>query len=66
MGSEMCIRDRERDLYQHPRTTLEPGSEFLTARPLRVRWVADVGKPGKEERKTAKRRLKGLAGKRKT
>ena len=34
--------------------------------PLRVRWVADVGKPGKEERKTAKRRLKGLAGKRKT
>ena len=58
--------DEERDLYQHPRTTLEPGSEFLTARPLRVRWVADVGKPGKEDRKTAKRRLKGLAGKRKT
>lgn len=24
--------DEERDLYQHPRTTLEPGSEFLTAR----------------------------------
>lgn len=27
------------DVYQHPRTTMDPGAEFLTKRPLRVRLM---------------------------
>lgn len=57
--------DEERDLYQHPRTTLEPGSEFLTARPLRVRWVADVGKRARGSCKTAKTPPEGIGWKKK-
>ena len=28
------------DVYQHPRTTMDPGAEFLTARPIKVRLAA--------------------------
>ena len=28
------------DVVPHPRTTMEPGLEFLTTRPLRVRCIA--------------------------
>lgn len=30
----------ERDVYQHPRTTMDANAEFLTRRPLRVRRIA--------------------------
>lgn len=48
----------EEDLLPHPRTTLLPGAEFLTQRPLRVRLIAELGKPGRSARGEAKRRLK--------
>lgn len=56
--------DEERDLYPHPRTTLAPGAEFLTQRPLRVRLIAELGKPDRAVRKEAKRRLKECIRKR--
>ena len=31
-----------KDVYQHPRTTMDPGAEFLTNRPLKVRLVAEL------------------------
>lgn len=31
-----------RDVYQHPRTTMDPGAEFLTNRPLAVRLIAEL------------------------
>lgn len=30
------------DIYQHPRTTMDEGAEFLTRRPLRVKLIAEL------------------------
>ncbi len=35
----------ETDFIPHPRTTLPPGAEYLTTRPLRVRLIAELGRP---------------------
>lgn len=32
----------DRDLYQHPRTTMDPNVEFLTKRPLKVKLIAEL------------------------
>lgn len=32
----------DEDVYQHPRTTMDPGAEFLTKRPLKVRLIDEV------------------------
>lgn len=32
----------DEDVYQHPRTTMDPGAEFLTKRPLKVRLIGEV------------------------
>lgn len=32
----------DRDVYQHPRTSMDPGAEFLTRRDLKVRLVASL------------------------
>lgn len=53
-GLFLCIDkpvDEERDLLPHPRATLEPGAEFLTKRPLRVRLLAELGRPDIKERR---------------
>ena len=34
------------DIYQHPRTTMEPNAELLTRRPLKVRLIMELpGRP---------------------
>lgn len=30
------------DVYQHPRSAMDPNAEFLTSRPLRVRLIAEL------------------------
>jgi len=37
------------DVYQHPQTTMEPGLEFLTTRPLTVRLVKELGPPAPDD-----------------
>ncbi len=32
----------DRDIYQHPRTTMDKNAEFLTKRALRVRMIAEL------------------------
>ena len=34
-----------KDIYQHPRSTMDENAEFLTNRPLSVRLVGEVGNP---------------------
>lgn len=34
-----------RDVYQHPRTVMDPNAEFLTSRPLRVRLICETEAP---------------------
>lgn len=31
-----------RDIYQHPRTTMDKNAEFLTTRPLRVKLLCEL------------------------
>ena len=31
-----------KDVYQHPRTTMDPNAEFLTSRPLRVKLLCEL------------------------
>ncbi len=50
--------DAAKDLIAHPRTTLAPGAEFLTRRPLLVRMIAELGRPNRAARKKMKRRWK--------
>jgi hypothetical protein len=33
-----------RDVYQHPRTTMDLNAEFLTTRPLRVKLICKIPK----------------------
>ena len=33
----------EVDIYQHPRTTMDEGVEFLTKRPLKLKRIAQIG-----------------------
>lgn len=37
------------DCYQHPRSSMEPGLEFLTARPLRLRLISGCPPPSEAE-----------------
>ena len=30
------------DIYQHPRTTMDPNAEFLTRRPLKVKMICEL------------------------
>lgn len=32
----------DKDIYQHPRTTMDQNVEFLTKRPLKVRLIAEL------------------------
>lgn len=32
----------DRDIYRHPRTTMDINAEFLTTRPLRVKMIAEL------------------------
>lgn len=32
------------DMYQHPRTTMDPGVEFITKRPLRLKRIGWINK----------------------
>lgn len=34
------------DIYPHPRTTMDQNAEFLTRRPLRLRRIASLPRPG--------------------
>lgn len=36
-----------KDIYQHPRTTMDENAEFLTKRPLSVRRIKELGKEKK-------------------
>ena len=38
-----------KDVLPHPRTTMIPNAEFLTARPLQVVWISDVPLPADEQ-----------------
>lgn len=51
----------ETDFIPHPRTTLPPGAEYLTTRPLRVRLIAELGRPDTKAHRSAARRLKAKA-----
>ncbi len=48
------------DVFQHPRSTMEEGLEFLTARPLRLRYLCEVKAPTEEEVSAARRELERL------
>lgn len=41
-----------RDIYQHPRTTMDENAEFLTRRPLRVRPIAELPLPAEKPKTT--------------
>lgn len=32
----------DKDIYQHPRTTMDPNAEFLTKRPLAVKLIQEL------------------------
>ena len=49
-----------RDLYPHPRTTMAPNLEFLTARPLRVRLLGPVPAPSPEKIAASEERIAEL------
>ncbi|MBQ8612058.1 MAG: hypothetical protein IJ412_10195 [Oscillospiraceae bacterium] len=49
-----------RDLYQHPRTTMDEGLEFLTARPLQLEYLCDVPAPDKSALTEAQQRIEQL------
>lgn len=34
-----------RDIYQHPNTSMDPNAEFLTTRPLKVTLIAELPLP---------------------
>ncbi len=34
--------DMQRDIYKHPRTTMDENAEFLTKRPLKVKLICEV------------------------
>lgn len=46
-----------RDVYQHPRSSVEAGVEFLTARPLRLRLIGGVPPPTEAEAWAAERAI---------
>lgn len=49
-----------RDLYQHPRTTMDEGLEFLTARPLRLEYLCDIPEPDTAAFAEAQQRIEQL------
>lgn len=49
-----------RDLYRHPRTTMDEGLEFLTTRPLRLEYLCDVPAPDKAALAEAQQRIEQL------
>lgn len=40
-----------KDIYQHPRTTMDENAEFLTKRPLAVKLIQELGKEKKPTKK---------------
>ena len=59
-GFLYCIdepAEEGRDVYPHPRSSMEAGLEFLTTRPLRSRLIETVPLPSGVEAEDAKRTI---------
>jgi hypothetical protein len=48
----------DKDIYAHPRTTMDKDMEFLTKRKLKVKLVAEVGLPDEEYLKLSEEKLR--------
>lgn len=48
------------DVFQHPRSSMEKGLEFLTARPLRLRYLCEVKAPAEEEASASRQLLERM------
>lgn len=49
-----------KDIYAHPRTTMDKGLEFLTKRKLKVKMIAEVGLPDEELQRLSEEKFKKL------
>lgn len=49
-----------RDVIPHPRSTMESGLEFLTTRPVHVRFIAHVDPPSEDFLEESRRRIQAF------
>lgn len=52
-----------KDIYQHPRTTMEENTEFLTKRPLKLKLIKEVKQPTEEQIYKSQTKLDALMNK---